>query len=114
MSELPICNDATFEAEVTQRPGAVLVSFGAPWCAPCHAMDPVLASLAAEGRVHALKMNVDENMTVPTRFGVRALPTLILFRDGTPVGQLVGNQPRASIDHLLKTSGHPPAGTRAP
>ena len=81
----------------------VLVDFWADWCGPCHAIAPVLEELAANygGRVTVAKVNVDENNRKAAEFGVRAIPTLILFRDGTPVQTLVGVQTKSALQAVI-------------
>jgi thioredoxin len=90
--------DADFEA-VIQGPGLVVVDFWAEWCIPCKAIAPVLEDLASEynGRLRVAKLNVDENRQTPARFGVRGIPTLLFFRDGSRVDQLIGNLPKAQV-----------------
>ncbi len=90
--------DAEFET-VIQVPGLTVVDFWAEWCAPCKAIAPVLEELAAEfaGRVRVAKLNVDENRQTPARFGIRGIPTLLFFKDGARVDQLIGNLPKAQI-----------------
>ena len=76
--------DATFEQEVIQADKPVVVDFWAPWCKPCDAIEPHLVGIAEAGgdRVRLVRMNVDENLAVPARYGVLSLPTVMLFRDG--------------------------------
>src|SRR3990170_2362630 len=90
--------DADFDAAV-QGPGLVVVDFWAEWCVPCKAIAPVLEELAADydGRLQVAKLNVDENRQTPARFGIRGIPTLLFFRDGTRVDQLIGNLPKAQV-----------------
>ena len=92
--------DDTFAAEVEGAEGMVLVDFWAEWCGPCHMLSPMLAQLGAErgGRIKVVKMNADENQRTSTRFGIRSLPTMLLFKDGTPVAQLVGAAPKGRIE----------------
>ena len=90
--------DTDFDT-VVQGPGLVVVDFWAEWCVPCKAIAPVLEELAADydGRLHVAKLNVDENRQTPARFGIRGIPTLLFFRDGARVDQLIGNLPKAQI-----------------
>jgi thioredoxin 1 len=91
-------SDANFDA-VIQDPGLVAVDFWAEWCGPCKAIAPVLEELAAEyaGKLKVVKLNVDENRQTPARFGIRGIPTLLFFRQGARVDQLIGNLPKAQI-----------------
>ena len=89
--------DAEFKATVAQ--GVTLVDFWAPWCGPCKMIAPTLDELAGElqGRARIAKVNVDDNPEVAGSFGIMSIPTLLLFKDGQPVGKLVGAQPKASL-----------------
>jgi thioredoxin 1 len=91
--------DATFDQHVTQATGAVLVEFTADWCPPCRALAPILDEIAREqaGRLAIVTLNVDENPRVTAHFGVMSFPTMILFRDGQPVKQLVGARPKGAL-----------------
>ncbi|CAA9548619.1 MAG: Thioredoxin [uncultured Thermomicrobiales bacterium] len=91
--------DATFDERVLGADRAVLVDFWAKWCPPCHALAPVLDDIAREqaDKLTILKLDVDENQGTPLRFGVMSFPTLILFKDGQPVKQLVGARPKGAL-----------------
>lgn len=101
MSVLTITSE-NFEAEVLNASKQVLIDFWAPWCGPCRMLSPVVDEIAEETDVAIIgKVNVDDEGELAQRFGVMSIPTLILFRDGKPVAQTVGVQPKQAILDML-------------
>ena len=96
--------DQTFETDVLKASVPVLVDFWAEWCGPCRALGPKLEEIAGElkGKVQIVKLNIDENPTIPAKYGVRGIPTMILFKDGKEIDQIVGNHPKENILALLQ------------
>jgi thioredoxin 1 len=99
-------SDATFESEVLNAPGPVLVDFWATWCGPCKAIAPVLEEVAAEQgeRLKVAKLDVDENGQTAMKFGIQAIPTMILFKNGQPVERLMGMMSKRDL--LAKLERH--------
>ncbi|MCX5862974.1 MAG: thioredoxin [Desulfomonile sp.] len=95
--------DGDFEQKILKSELPALVDFWAAWCGPCRTVGPVVEELAGEyaGKVKIAKLNVDENNETPRRYGVMGIPTLILFRDGQVVDQIVGAVPKSRIKDLL-------------
>jgi thioredoxin 2 len=96
--------DATFTTEVEHSPLPVVVDLWAPWCGPCRILEPVIEELAAQmaGRVRFAKLNVDENPATASRFDVRGIPTLVVFRDGREIDRMVGVLPKSEIARRLE------------
>jgi thioredoxin 1 len=90
--------DATFEAAVLAARGPTIVDFWAPWCKPCEAIEPVLEALAAEHGLELVRLNVDEQLGAPSRYGVLSLPTVILFEHGEPRSTVVGARKRSHYE----------------
>ncbi|MFH0798621.1 MAG: thioredoxin [Pseudomonadota bacterium] len=99
--------DATFQKEVLESGIPVLVDFWAAWCGPCRALAPAVETVATEkaGKVKVCKLDVDGNPNVAGQFGIRSIPTILLFNGGQTIGQIVGNVPKGAIDELLKKVG---------
>ena len=91
--------DNTFNSEVLNAKIPVLVDFWAPWCGPCRQLSPIIDEIAKElaGKIEVYKCNVDDNPETPTKFGVRGIPSLMIFKDGKLVDSKVGALPRASL-----------------
>ncbi len=96
--------DGNFDSEVLKSSQPVLVDFWAVWCAPCRAIAPHVDALATEyaGKVRVGKCDIDANPQIPSQFEIRSIPTLLMFKDGKVVGQVVGAVPRAKIEELVK------------
>ncbi len=100
-------SDDSFEADVLKGEGAILVDFWAEWCGPCKMISPALEDIAKEmdGRDQIAKMNIDDTPMTPQKYGVRGIPTLMLFRDGqvaaTKVGAMAKNQLQAWVESVL-------------
>jgi len=97
-------NDDTFEKTVLRSSLPVLVDFWAPWCAPCLITGPILEELAEEfeGRVLMTKFNVDEGSRTPAQYGIMAIPTLIIFKDGKEVDRVVGAVPKHVLEGKIE------------
>ena len=104
MSSVAETTDATWEADVLKSDVPVLVDFWAPWCGPCRMVAPIVQELSEEytGKVNFYKMNTDENPTVPSKFGIRSIPSLLIFKNGELKGTVVGFRPKSDIKKRLE------------
>jgi thioredoxin 1 len=96
--------DGEFRREVLESQTPVVVDFWATWCAPCRAIAPALEELATQyrGRVKVAKVNIDDNQETPQQYGVRSIPTLLVFKGGRVVDQIVGAVPKAKLEDAIK------------
>lgn len=104
MGDVLQVTDANFGEEIVQSNIPAMVDFWAEWCGPCKTVGPVVEELAKEyaNKIKIAKMNVDENRETPAKFGIRNIPTLILFKDGKVVQTIVGAYPKSHLDGELK------------
>ena len=103
MSEEVVVNDNNFEQTVLQAKTPVLVDFWAPWCRPCLMVAPILEELAEEysGRVTIGRLNVDQSPTIASKYHIMAIPTMLIFKDGKPVSNIVGFKPKEQLKRDL-------------
>ena len=96
--------DENFDHEVLKSGVPVLVDFWAPWCAPCRMVAPAVEELATKyaGQAKIGKLNIDEHQAVPQRYGVMSIPTILVFKNGQPVDQVVGAVPKTHLENMLK------------
>ena len=99
-------SDQSFEADVLSAPGPVLVDFWAEWCGPCKMIAPALEEIAQQfaGKVTVVKVNIDENPSMPAKYGVRGIPTLIIFKNGQVAAQKIGAVPKSKLIEWVQQS----------
>ena len=100
-----ITNDQNFEKDISSQDVPVVVDFGAEWCGPCKQLDPILEEIAKENinKLKIFKINIDENPVTPQKFGVRGIPTIMLFNDGKLVDSKVGSLPKSALEAWIKS-----------
>ncbi|HVZ13419.1 MAG TPA: thioredoxin [Bauldia sp.] len=98
--------DTSFDKDVLGAPGPVVVDFWAEWCGPCRMISPALEEIATEmeGKVTIAKLNVDENPNIMMRYGIRSIPTLIMFKNGEPTSMQVGAVPKGRLSDWIKSA----------
>ena len=98
-----VFNEENFDAEVLQSSEPVLVDFWAPWCGPCRQLAPVIDQLATEyeGSVKVGKVDTDQNPNLAVKYGIQSIPTIMIFKNGEVVNQMLGNQPKANLQQAL-------------
>tara|TARA_Y100001970_G_C13708342_1_gene590626 strand:- start:20 stop:340 length:321 start_codon:yes stop_codon:yes gene_type:complete len=99
-------NDESFENDISAQSVPVVVDFGAEWCGPCKQLDPILEDIASENidRLKVFKLNIDENPMTPQKFGVRGIPTIMLFKEGKLIDTKVGSLPKSALEAWIKAN----------
>ena len=105
MSDIKEINDDDFQEEVLNSEVPVLVDFWAPWCGPCKILAPTLEEISAENRekIKIVKINIDENQLIAGKYGIKSIPTMMIFKKGELKNQLVGSMPKQEIEKVLLT-----------
>ena len=101
-----VTNDQTFEKDISNNDVPVVVDFGAEWCGPCKVLDPILEEIAVENKdkVKIYKMNIDENPMTPQKYGIRGIPTIMIFKKGELVDTKVGSLPKTALEAWIQSN----------
>ena len=104
MAEISDVTDATFESEVLKSATPVLVDFWAEWCGPCKAIAPIVKEIADDNgdKLKVVKINIDDSPQTPGTYGIRSIPTILMFKDGQVVSQLTGARPKGDFEELVE------------
>ena len=99
-------NDQNFEQDIATQNITVLVDFGAEWCGPCKQLDPILEEIATEksDTLKVFKLNIDQNPMTPQKFGIRGIPTIMLFKEGKLIDTKVGNLPKTALENWINSN----------
>ena len=99
-------DDESFESDISTQSVPVVVDFGAEWCGPCKQLDPILEDIASENidKLKVFKLNIDENPMTPQKFGVRGIPTIMLFKHGKLIDTKVGSLPKSALEAWIKAN----------
>jgi thioredoxin 1 len=110
MSAATNVTDSSFKEDVLDSEVPVLVDFWAPWCGPCRMVAPIVEEIAAqyEGKIKVVKVNTDENPQIASQYGIRSIPTLMIFKDGQKVDMVVGAVPKTTLSNTLEKYLSPP------
>ena len=101
-----VTNDQTFDKDISANDVPVVVDFGAEWCGPCKVLDPILEEIAIENKdkVKIYKMNIDENPMTPQKYGIRGIPTIMIFKKGELIDTKVGSLPKTSLETWIQSN----------
>ena len=99
-------DDKSFDNDISEQSVPVVVDFGAEWCGPCKQLDPILEEIASENidKLKVFKLNIDENPMTPQKFGVRGIPTIMLFKEGKLIDTKVGSLPKSALEAWIKAN----------